>query len=533
MGDREADEERERTSDDRRDAERTSEEYDHGDDKRVRRSEIGYDHTTEYSRLAHTLVGVTDGGGDRRDFTAGASGSSDPVYPNRLPRNNYPTLIHPESESESGSEQEHREEEGDESEQSDDWSCGHCQTQGLNFSVLHQCSVCRQLVCRNCPGACQLDNVHWFVPWFATDTNYHQQDGSAPSSDPPTERFDRSSATSPNGNICNDTHTAVADWSDIAPSSRFGTLSSADGFSNSTTGAGIDTNSSCVTLDDDDHRASTTGASGSFGHAGGGEGSAEVNSGDAAAGHALFTDQPFAQPDGSVCEACLITGLPNHLCGMCDHLICRYCAHAFLYSSVVPVCPRCTPSCTEDGDIELYPDIGECAKGPQPNATTESLAQIGSTESLAHTGPPLSDLSRCSPTIVALLATPNPNTAMADQFGSPWRYNWWHRKLLIKAKYDNEQAMEMWFRCCEDAREDDGAEEDDGELVLFPSEHPEEEYDGELQLPEEHADEHADEQLPDEHAELPSVPYFIVTVRIKCACSLVPHFSVVGESFEC
>jgi hypothetical protein len=32
---------------------------------------------------------------------------------------------------------------------------------------------------------------------------------------------------------------------------------------------------------------------------------------------------------------------------------------------------------------------------------------------------------------------------------------------------------------------------------------------------------------------LPSVPYFIVTVRIKCACSLVPHFSVVGESFEC
>jgi hypothetical protein len=265
--------------------------------------------------------------------------------------------------------------------------------------------------------------------------------------------------------------------------------------------------------------------------------------------------------------------------------------------------------------LSFHVVIGECAKGPQPNATTESLAQTGSTESLAHTGPPLSDLSRCSPTIVAPLATPNPNTAMADQFGSPWRYNWWHRKLLIKAKYDNEQAMEMWFRCCEDAREDDGAEEDDGELVLFPSEHPEEEYDGELvsfpdehaeeeddgelvsfpdehaeeeddgelvsfpdehaeeeddgelvsfpdehadeqlpdehadeqlpdehadehadeqlQLPEEHADEHADEQLPDEHAELPSVPYFIVTVRIKCACSLVPHFSVVGESFEC
>jgi hypothetical protein len=54
--------------------------------------------------------------------------------------------------------------------------------------------------------------------------------------------------------------------------------------------------------------------------------------------------------------------------------------------------------------LSFHGVIGECPKGPQPNATTESLI---------HTGPPLGDLSQCSPTIVAPIATPNPNTAMA------------------------------------------------------------------------------------------------------------------------
>jgi hypothetical protein len=115
---------------------------------------------------------------------------------------------------------------------------------------------------------------------------------------------------------------------------------------------------------------------------------------------------------------------------------------------------------------------------------------------------------------------------LQDQRGSPWRYNWWHRKLHIMATYDHAQAMRMWFRCCED----DG--EDDGELVTkLPDEHADEQLPDEHadeQLPDEHADEHADEQLPDEHAELPS--------DSDCSSSsweLVPYFIVVGESFEC
>lgn len=117
---------------------------------------------------------------------------------------------------------------------------------------------------------------------------------------------------------------------------------------------------------------------------------------------------------------------------------------------------------------------------------------------------------------------------LQHKLGSPWRHNRWLRKLQRIAMHDNEQAMKMWNRCCEN----DGEEEGDGGWVavcgaherteeLPPAEHTDE------HAGDKHSDDHTDEQT-DEHAEWQS--------ESDCSSSsweLVPYFIVAGASFEC